>query len=130
VDFGNSRWIVVRLYVDRVAAAITAAKPDTYAEPASHKLQPLVHRRTLLPRHRLFLPNQGESVRYDVLPMSQAVHNKYAVILTFPLSGNIAQKTNLPTICQLSDWSDGTTIEAFRGSVSLVTMLSELGPQK
>src|SRR6266403_4131114 len=28
------------------------------------KLQPLVHRRTLLPRHRLFLPNQGERVTY------------------------------------------------------------------
>jgi hypothetical protein len=32
VDLGNSPWIVVRLYVDRVAAAITAAKPGTYAE--------------------------------------------------------------------------------------------------
>jgi hypothetical protein len=27
--------------------------------------------------------------------------SKYAAILTFPLSGNISQKTNLPTICQL-----------------------------
>jgi hypothetical protein len=29
---GNSRWPVVRLYVDRVVAAITAAKPGTYLE--------------------------------------------------------------------------------------------------
>jgi len=29
------------------------------------------------------------------------ITSKYAAILTFPLSGNIRQKTNLPTICQL-----------------------------
>jgi hypothetical protein len=29
---GNSRWPVVRLYVDRVVAAIAAAKPGTYLE--------------------------------------------------------------------------------------------------
>src|SRR4029077_1482357 len=29
---GNSRWPVVRLYVDRVVAAIAAAKPGTYTE--------------------------------------------------------------------------------------------------
>ena len=34
--------------------------------------------------------------------------SKYAAILTFPLSGNVSQKTNLPTICQLYDWPDGT----------------------
>jgi hypothetical protein len=32
VVLGNSRWPVVRLYIDRVAAAITAAKPGTYTE--------------------------------------------------------------------------------------------------
>jgi hypothetical protein len=32
LDLGNSPWIVVRLYVNRIAAAITAAKPDTCAE--------------------------------------------------------------------------------------------------
>jgi len=29
------------------------------------------------------------------------ITSKYAAILTFPLSGNISKKTNLPTICQL-----------------------------
>jgi hypothetical protein len=29
------------------------------------------------------------------------ITSKYAAILTFRLSGNIRQKTNLPTICQL-----------------------------
>jgi hypothetical protein len=29
---GNSRWPVVQLYVDRIVAAITAAKPSTYTE--------------------------------------------------------------------------------------------------
>jgi hypothetical protein len=32
VVLGNSRWPVVRLYVDRVVAAIAAAKPGTYTE--------------------------------------------------------------------------------------------------
>jgi hypothetical protein len=32
VVLGNSRWPVVRLYVDRIAAAITAAKAGCYTE--------------------------------------------------------------------------------------------------
>src|SRR5260370_21934087 len=32
------------------------------------------------------------------------ITNKYAAILTFPLSGNISQKTDLPTICQLYNY--------------------------
>jgi len=40
--------------------------------------------------------------------------SNYAAILTFPLSGNISQKTNLPTICQLQDWPDGTTLRGLR----------------
>ena len=35
VDRGNSRRIVVRLYVDRVAVVITATKADTCAEQKS-----------------------------------------------------------------------------------------------
>jgi hypothetical protein len=32
VVLGNSRWPVVRLYIDRVVAAVAAAKPGTYTE--------------------------------------------------------------------------------------------------
>src|SRR5258708_22713934 len=32
VVLGNSRWPVVRLYIDRVVAAIAASKPGTYSE--------------------------------------------------------------------------------------------------
>jgi len=32
VVLGNSRWPVVRLYSDRVVAAIAASKPGTYSE--------------------------------------------------------------------------------------------------
>jgi hypothetical protein len=32
VALGNSRWPVVRLCIDRVVAAIAAAKPGTYTE--------------------------------------------------------------------------------------------------
>jgi hypothetical protein len=32
VVLGTSRWPVVRLYVDRVVAAVAAAKPGTYTE--------------------------------------------------------------------------------------------------
>src|SRR5246127_3043282 len=44
------------------------------------------------------------------------ITSKYAAILTFPLSWNITQKPNLPTICQLYDWPDGTTLRALRPS--------------
>jgi len=50
-------------------------------------------------------------VRYEMSPMSQVAH---AAILTFPLSGNISEKTNLPTICQHYDWPDGTALGALR----------------
>jgi hypothetical protein len=42
------------------------------------------------------------------------ITSKYEAILTFPLSGNISQKTNLPTIWQLYDWPDGTTLRALK----------------
>src|SRR5215470_16550559 len=48
------------------------------ASPASHKLHPLVQRRTLLPRHNHSLPEGRKCylcVRYDVLPMSPAAHS-------------------------------------------------------
>jgi hypothetical protein len=32
VVLGNSRWPVVRLYIDRVVAAVAAVKPGTYTE--------------------------------------------------------------------------------------------------
>ena len=47
-------------------------------------------------------------------------------ILTFPLFGALPQKTVLSTVCQLHDWPDGTTLRAFRGTVTLITMLPEL----
>src|SRR4030081_2886361 len=46
--------------------------------PASHKLQPFIHYRTLLPRHHS-LPSKGRKchlcVRYNVLPMSQVAQH-------------------------------------------------------
>ncbi len=42
------------------------------------------------------------------------ITSKYAAILTFLVSGNISQKTNLQTICQLYDWPDGTTLRGLR----------------
>src|SRR3984893_2807364 len=73
-------------------------------QPASHKLQSLIHYRTLLPRHHS-LPSKGRKchlcVRYNVLPMSQAAHSNYGAILTFLPSRDVPQKTVLSTVCQL-----------------------------
>ena len=44
------------------------------------------------------------------------ITSKEAAILTFPLSGNTSQKTDLPTICQLSDWADRTTLRGLGAS--------------
>jgi membrane protease YdiL (CAAX protease family) len=40
--------------------------------------------------------------------------NKYAAILTFPLFGDLPQKTVLSTVCQLHDWPDGTALRGLR----------------
>src|SRR5882757_1554879 len=48
-------------------------------EPASHKLQPFIHYRTLLPRHHSLPFTRRKChlcVRYNVLPMSQVAHLK------------------------------------------------------
>src|SRR5260370_31548676 len=42
------------------------------------------------------------------------IASKYEAILTFPLSGDLPQKTVLSTICQLYCWLDGTTLGALR----------------
>jgi hypothetical protein len=59
-------------------------------------------------------PDKGEVGGSSPPRPTIKITSKYAAILTFPLSGNISQKTNLPTICQLYDWPDGTTFRALR----------------
>jgi len=57
-------------------------------------------------------PDKGEVGGSSPPRPTIQITSKYAAILTFPLSGNISQKTNLPTICQLYDWPDGTALRA------------------
>jgi hypothetical protein len=59
-------------------------------------------------------PDKGEVGGSSPPRPTIKITSKYAAILTFPLSGNISQKSDLPTICQLYDWPDGTTLRAFR----------------
>jgi hypothetical protein len=40
--------------------------------------------------------------------------SKYAAILTFPLFGDLPQKTVLSTVCQLYDWPDGSTLRGVK----------------
>src|ERR1700740_1999143 len=51
------------------------------SEPPSHKLQSLIHHRTLLPRHSL-PPQKGKKcnpcVRYNLLPMCRVAHHAVA----------------------------------------------------
>src|SRR6266851_4691938 len=46
-------------------------------------------------------------------PTSQ-ITSKYAAILTFPLFGDLPQKTVLSTVCQLYDWTDGSTLRGVK----------------
>jgi hypothetical protein len=46
-------------------------------------------------------PDKGEVGGSSPPRPTIKIASKYAAILTFPLPGNISQKTNLPTICQL-----------------------------
>src|SRR5258707_15465589 len=54
-------------------------------------------------------PDKGEVGGSSPPRPTIKITSKYAAILAFPLLGNTSQKTNLPTICQLWDWPDGTT---------------------
>src|SRR6266446_2842804 len=58
------------------------------------------------------VPDKGEVGGSSPPRPTIQITSKYAAILTFPLSGNISKKTNLPTICQLYDWPDSTTLRA------------------
>src|SRR3984893_17741095 len=42
------------------------------------------------------------------------ITSKYAVILTFPLFGDLPQQTVLSTVCQLYDWPDGSTLRSVK----------------
>src|SRR5690348_3063099 len=58
------------------------------SEPPSHKLQSLIHHRTLLPRHSL-PPQKGKKcnpcVRYNLLPMCRVAHGSWCPLLEGPL---------------------------------------------
>ncbi len=69
-------------------------------------------KKTLWPCGRI--PDKGEVGGSSPPRPTIQIISKYAPILTFSLSGNISQKTNLPTICQLYDWPDGTILGALR----------------
>ena len=49
-------------------------------------------------------------------PPRPTIHiiSKYAVILTFPLFGDLPQKTVLSTVCQLYDWPDGSILRGVK----------------
>src|SRR6266478_4837888 len=59
-------------------------------------------------------PDKGEVGGSSPPRPTIQITSKYAAVLTFPLSGNISQKTNLPTICQLYDWPDGSTLRGVK----------------
>ena len=42
------------------------------------------------------------------------ITSTYAAILTFPLFGDLPQKTVLSTVCQLYDWPDGSTLRGVK----------------
>src|ERR1700693_1871814 len=64
-------------------------------------------------------PLRGESVPYVsgsmcYLCLRPLITSKYAAILTFPLFGDLPQKTVLSTVCQLYDWPDGSTLRGVK----------------
>src|SRR5713101_2918410 len=70
--------LITRLAGDRELSA--EFRHRLAGSPASHKLQPFVHHRTLLPRHHS-LPQKKEKkcnlcVRYDLSPMSRVAHSR------------------------------------------------------
>src|SRR6266478_9602601 len=59
-------------------------------------------------------PDKGEVGGSSPPRPTNIIINKYAAILTFPLFGDLTQKTVLSTVCQLYDSPDGTTLRALR----------------
>jgi hypothetical protein len=58
--------------------------------------------------------------REKVSPMCPVMPSKYAAILTFPLTGELPHKTDLPTICQLLKQADALKLRALVGEETLM----------
>jgi hypothetical protein len=99
VYLGNSRWIVVRLHVHRVAAAITAAKPDTYR---GVEIQDKVRGPTILNTDKGEVG--GSSPPRPTIQIRADCH--------FPPSRALLQKSNLPKFAKSSR---RLILPAFRG---------------
>jgi len=59
-------------------------------------------------------PDKGEVGGSSPPRPTIQITSKYAAILTFPLFGDLPQKTVLSTVCQLYDWPVGATLRALR----------------
>jgi hypothetical protein len=59
-------------------------------------------------------PDKGEVGGSSPPRPTIQITSKYAAILTFPLFGDLPQKTVLSTVCQLYDWPDGSTLRSVK----------------
>src|ERR1700730_10880624 len=59
-------------------------------------------------------PDKGEVGGSSPPRPTIQITSKYAAILTFPLFGDLPQKTVLSTVCQLYDWPDSTTLRGVK----------------
>jgi hypothetical protein len=59
-------------------------------------------------------PDKGEVGGSSPPRPTIQIISKYAVILTFPLFGDLPQKTVLSTVCQLYDWPDGSILRGVK----------------
>src|SRR5271167_3074781 len=59
-------------------------------------------------------PDKGEVGGSSPPRPTIQITSKYAVIFTFPLFGDLPQKTVLSTVCQLYDWPDGSTLRGVK----------------
>ena len=59
-------------------------------------------------------PDKGEVGGSSPPRPTIQIINKYAAILTFPLFGDLTQKTVLSTVCQLYDWPDASTLRGVK----------------
>src|SRR5260370_37423937 len=118
----------VRAYTPRLSTtgrrdtkANRARRQDRFRPVAPAWLGKRIRRRSATPKRVLFCiifqsrkPDKGEVGGSSPPRPTIQITSKYAAILTFPLFGDLAQKTVLSTVCQLYDWPDGTTLRALR----------------
>src|SRR5271163_2545286 len=97
---------------------IISDRVGLFASEARTTVDRLSSRRKYYAYSTLKAPDKGEVGGSSPPRPTIQIISKYAAFLTFPLFGDLPQKTVLSTVCQLPVWRDAIALRAFRGNAT------------